>query len=1093
MAVFTAIAAAFTAVGTWFAGLSAIGAFAVRLGVGLALNGIASAIQRKKLKSLQANQKTPGVTFQLQQGADQPRSFIVGQYATAGSLVYHNSWGSVGGTPNAYYTRVTALSDLPVTGLVSVWIDGQRCTLDTANEDPEKGFPVVNYRVNSSGEALTVTDGDVSWESVTGTTDYCWVKFHDGNQTEADDFLVSTVSTPERPWTSTEVGVGVAYAIVTCRFNQELFQGGPRVMYVLDGVPLTDPATGLVGTGDRLPAVQAYHVLKGIFFQGEWFYGLQGVSDARFDLVDWSAQIEKCRVPVPGGSAMTNEEREAAFGSTTVPPTYQSGGEISVDVEIGNALEAILSGCNGRLVDTGWKYRILVGPPGDADVQITDDDILSTEEQTFTPFFGLADITNGVTAIYPEPDEEWQSQAAPPLYVAEYEEADGGRRLVEQAELPMVPYREQVQRLMTAVLAEARRARRHTLALGPRFWALEPGDVISWTSERNGYADKLFRVDGLYDLPTADIVVDLTEVDAADYDWDAGQDFRPVAIGTISPQPTPAQPFAGLQLYAHSVVTAGGKTEPAIAALWTPGLDLIEGVRYQVRAAGETLPFLDTKAPSYDGGGVVIHGPISPSSAYQVRAIYTVQPRRPVEWSDWEDVSTGIAGAPTAPVYRSVEVEPVVATSGVVSKVRWFPYASLGAITYSLHMTDPNGDRELIDTTSGLGFDVPLDPELKGEYTLHLAAIDTSGNVSPETDYPFTYGDETTTIGNVQNFRIRILGDQAHLTWDKGEAIVDHYHIKHLAPNAPGGWNEAVDVELDVPGRVVAVPALPGRYLIKAVSVFDTYSPQATIATSTIVGLSGYNAVETVTFGPDFLGEYGDGLYKTSLGVQLLSDSTWSTWGDWADIGFWSHEGEIAQQGVFTSSEVTDLGAAMTSRVTATVDGYGYDMGLKWSDIGLWGDLGFWAGDVEGTWRIKLQISTTQDDPSASPDWSDWADFLVGDYLARGYRFRVIFESTNGQTSSVLRGLSVQIDVPDRILEGADITCPAEGVAVSFSPPFLAKPAIAVDGQGLPAGARSVRTTATSAGFHQQFLDENGDGVACTFDYIAKGYGQLEQ
>ena len=661
MAVFTAIAAAFTAVGTWFAGLGVVAQFAVRIAVGLALNGIASAIQRKK----QGAGKTPGVNVQLQQGADQPRSFGVGQFATAGSLVYHNSWGSVGGTPNAYYTRVTAVSDLPITGLVEVWLDGQKCTLDVANADAEKGFPIVNYRTNSSGEALTVTDGDVSWQSVTGTTDHAWVKFYDGNQTEADDFLVSTVSTPERPWTTSEVGVGVAYMVLTCRFNQELFQGAPRALYVFDGIPLADPSTGQVGTGDNLPALQAYQVLKGLYFQGSWFYGLQGVSDARFDADDWIAQIEKCRAPVPGGSSMTNAEKEEAFGSTTVPASYRSGGEIAVDIEIASALESILTACNGRLVDTGWKYRLLIGPSSEADVTITDDDILSSAEQAFTPFLGLADTTNGVTAIYPEPEEEWQNQSAPPLYVAEYEVADGNRRLVEQADLPMVPYREQVQRLMAATLAEARRARRHTISLGPKYWALEPGDVISWTSERNGYASKMFRVDGLYDLPTADIVVDLTEIDPSDYSWDASQDFRPVARGSIKKQNSTAQSFSGLEPRALTLNETDSGYDVAIRVGWTPGLDMISRVRYQVRRSGESIPFVDNSSVDYREGFAVVTSGISYDTEYEVRAIYIPSNARRVYWSDWSSVRTD--EAPPAPPVTGFRVD----VTGAQAQLTW--------------------------------------------------------------------------------------------------------------------------------------------------------------------------------------------------------------------------------------------------------------------------------------------------------------------------------------------------------------------------------------------------------------------------------------
>ncbi|WP_114286143.1 hypothetical protein [Candidatus Halocynthiibacter alkanivorans] len=88
-----------------------------------------------------------------------PRSFIPGRYATAGSLAYHNEWGETGKTPNAYYTRITALSDLPVKGLGEVWIDGNQCGIDWNNPHPDFGLPVIGYETTT-----TISAGVISIE-----------------------------------------------------------------------------------------------------------------------------------------------------------------------------------------------------------------------------------------------------------------------------------------------------------------------------------------------------------------------------------------------------------------------------------------------------------------------------------------------------------------------------------------------------------------------------------------------------------------------------------------------------------------------------------------------------------------------------------------------------------------------------------------------------------------------------------------------------------------------------------------------------------------------------------------------------------------
>ncbi|MFP4275521.1 MAG: hypothetical protein ACLFRU_10900, partial [Paracoccaceae bacterium] len=285
MAVFSGIAAAAGAVGTWFAGLGVVGQIAVRLVAGLAFNALSEALAGKPPKP-----RKPGITGQMQQGADVPRSFILGRYATPGSLVYHNSWGKSGDTPNAYYTRVTALSDLPVAGLAAIWVDGERLTIDTDNPDPDgKGFPI--GLSDTRTKTRQVYDGEhprggptYRYEDEEITQQYGWVRFYDGTQTAADPLLVNSVSTAERPWSVQDVGVGVAYEVTTFKINRRIFNSFPDIIFELDGVELDDPDGGATVASD-IPAVQVWHLLKGLDFGGERFYGPQ--KPAYLDEAEW--------------------------------------------------------------------------------------------------------------------------------------------------------------------------------------------------------------------------------------------------------------------------------------------------------------------------------------------------------------------------------------------------------------------------------------------------------------------------------------------------------------------------------------------------------------------------------------------------------------------------------------------------------------------------------------------------------------------------------------------------------------------------------------------------------------------------------------
>jgi len=129
MAVFSAIGAAVAAVSGWFASLGPIATIGLRIGAGLALNALSrllSGQQDRRRTPGVSGRSRPGITGQIQQGADLPRSFTLGRYATAGSLAYHNSWGTAGGVPNSYYTRVTGWWRSGSTA--SVWRWAQRQT-----------------------------------------------------------------------------------------------------------------------------------------------------------------------------------------------------------------------------------------------------------------------------------------------------------------------------------------------------------------------------------------------------------------------------------------------------------------------------------------------------------------------------------------------------------------------------------------------------------------------------------------------------------------------------------------------------------------------------------------------------------------------------------------------------------------------------------------------------------------------------------------------------------------------------------------------------------------------------------------------------
>lgn len=633
MAIFTAIASVFTAVSGFIGGLGAVGAFLLKTAVGVGLSLLAQSLAGKP------KDPTFSINGTLQGGGDVPRSFIMGRTATAGSLVFVNTWGNDGDTPNAYLTQVIALSDLPVRGLAEVWVNGERVTLG--------GLTDRGYAVNEYADSL-------------------WIKFYDGTQTTADSFLFTSVSNGNRWWNPDRIGRGVAYAIVTARVSKNMFSGVPSFKFVLEGLRLydisrdstqggvgpqrfADPSTW-GGDGDFLPAVQIYNLLRGISFEGQWFYGLQNMAAARLPSIDWITQIEK--------------HRAGTLESTGWVNTYRSGGEIQVEAPLTSAVEALLTACQGKISEVGGVYYLHSGAPDAPVIAFTDDDILSTEEQEFTPFLGLADTINGVSANYPSPADGWVTKTAPPLYRTDLGAIDGNRRLMADVDLNFVPYPEQDQRLMKSALEEARRFRRHTIVLPPKFWAsATPGTVFSWTSERNGYIAKLMRLDGVADRANLDVMIDITEVDPADYDWSTDAEFKPPVDGQLGViRPTPQAIVDWFAEPATIKDAAGDDRRPAIRLTWDNSdgrHDDVIGVEYEIRLQASLEKVTEGRTDQPQVGSMLISQSLLPNQSYVVRGRYIPGGDRPVLWSGFIPVITPNILLSDKDVFVDVDIEGI--------------------------------------------------------------------------------------------------------------------------------------------------------------------------------------------------------------------------------------------------------------------------------------------------------------------------------------------------------------------------------------------------------------------------------------------------
>jgi hypothetical protein len=471
-----------------------------------------------------------------------------------------------------------------------------------------------------------------------GGTDYLWIKYYDGTQTTADSYLVAKFGgNPDRPYGSDRIGRGTQYVILTARYNTDLFSGMPTGIYEPRATPFYDPRLDSTNGGSgphrwgdpstysptHNPMVVAYNIARGIYYNGVWFYGGQNISAHRLPNAAWFAAANECDRNVNGA------------------PQFRCGLEITLDTEPLDALEDLRVACAGRFAEVGGFIKPLVGAPGAAVYSFTDDGIVITKDQDFEPFPSLKSMHNRVTGTYPEPQEKWASKDAPENRNLALEAEDGNRSLPVSIVFRAVPFSAQVQTLVKIMVSEQRRFRVHVLTLPPVAAALQPNDVVSWTSSRNAYANKKFLVKAITGQTGMLRQVSLIEIDPTDYN-PPDITVAPV-IGWTGPITAPPQPMYGWQVLPAIIYDSNGNARrPAIKVITAPNQDDVRAVWVQVREKSTAQVQFDSNATAYAAPyeWIISSSLFLPATRYQARGRFLPYSNRQTEWSEWLDVQT---------------------------------------------------------------------------------------------------------------------------------------------------------------------------------------------------------------------------------------------------------------------------------------------------------------------------------------------------------------------------------------------------------------------------------------------------------------------
>jgi hypothetical protein len=400
---------------------------------------------------------------------------------------------------------------------------------------------------------------------------------------------------------------------------------------------------------------------------------------------------------------------------------------------------------------------------------------------------------------------------------------------------------------------------------------------------------------------------------------------------------------------------------------------------------------------------------------------------------------------------------------------------------------------------SGNKFEL-LDVEDSATYDIRARIINRLGVQSPFRTGQHQVVGKTAPPQDVTNFSVNIINTEAHLSWTPVTDLdLSHYHIRHARETSGATYSNSIDLAPKVsrPANTVIVPAMTGTYFIKAVDKLGNASTNATSKVAIIEDIKGLNAVATSTQHPAFSGAKSgtvvvDNVLKLKSAINF--DDLAGNFDDAPGL-FDGAGGNTGTSGTYDFDNYVDLGQVFTSRVTATVKVQRAEyVSLFDSREGLFDDaVGTFDGDVQAfdDTNVELQVAVTNDDPAGSPTYTDFAPFFVGDYKARAFKFRAKLTSTDEQASPEVTQLSVTVDMPDRTVAVADTASGAGAKAITFSPAFKALQGIGITAQNLNSGDYYAITSKSATGFTITFYNSSNAAVDRTFDFVAKGYGEV--
>ena len=381
-------------------------------------------------------------------------------------------------------------------------------------------------------------------------------------------------------------------------------------------------------------------------------------------------------------------------------------------------------------------------------------------------------------------------------------------------------------------------------------------------------------------------------------------------------------------------------------------------------------------------------------------------------------------------------------------------------------------------------------------YDVRVKAVSTAGISSTYVSAQRKIVGAIAPPSDVTDFSCNVAGQEAHLSW---EAVTDldlaYYNLRFSEEtDGTADWLNSVALveKISRPATSISVPARQGTYLIKAVDKLGNFSSNATAIISNVTSAINFNNITTQSEHPTFGGTFTDTILlddAIELDSTELFDSASGNFDANADRFFDSGASnfDFVSTGNYEFANVIDIGAKHTVRITASMTQSSDNPDDLFDNrSGDFDDASSnFDGDVPANCNAHLEIATSDDNST----FTDFRAFVIGEYEARYYKFRVVLISRDNASTPVVSAVTVTIDMQDRIFSGNDIVSGTSTKSITFTKPFkTVNYAVGVTAQGMATGDYFTVTNKAITGFDVAFFNSSNSGVSKTFDFIAKGF-----